>query len=367
MSTLGHPLLEPARPGYLDTPSMGLPVPATIAAVTAELERWAEGSAEYPRWESAETETRDRWSRARDLPVDEVGTGTGTSAAFAAMVRSWHTPGRRIVVHRGEFRSLLLPALAVAPEADIRWVDGPFTSSAFAAAIDDSTDVVLASSIASLTGERIDLDALAARTHRAGARLIVDSTQSEGLVPVPYPGVDGLATAGYKGLLGPRGTAFFFAREADSPVPVAPSPYGMADSGNGSYGPPLAPASGARGLTQSPAWLSWVGARPALNELESIPATTRAEHVLGLSAALRELLTEAAVTVVPSELPSPIACIPSSDAPAVCRQLASRGIRCAARGRYLRAGFHVYNTLDDVHALAESLLTMPSLLERNPQ
>lgn len=368
MSTLARPLVEAARSGYLDTPSMGLPSSGTVEAMGEALRRWGCGEARYPEWEADEAEARVLWASAVDVRADDVGTMPNTSPAVAAIVRSWHTAGRKVVAHRDEFRSLLLPALAFVADEDIVWVDGRFSSAAFQRVCSDEVDLVLASSVSSMTGERIDLGAVADASHKVGARLLVDSTQSEGVIDIgPYRLYDAVVAAAYKGLTCPRGTGFAYVRAEHSLTPVAPSPYGMSDRDKGAYGPPLSPQSGGGGLTQSPAWLSWAGAKTALASLGAVSAVQRQEHALGLARSLVTALTESGIATMPSELPSSIVCIPVDNAPSVADRLNAVGLRCAARGRFVRAGFHFYNSLEDVERLVRELRAMPDHTERNQQ
>jgi len=63
-------------------------------------------------------------------------------------------------------------------------------------------------------GALLDAARVAAACHAAGAVLVLDVSQSCGAVPldVDQMGVDFLVCAGYKWLLGPYGTGFFWAR-----------------------------------------------------------------------------------------------------------------------------------------------------------
>ena len=77
---------------------------------------------------------------------------------------------------------------------------------------------------------------------------------------------------GYKWLLAPRGTAYLTVRpdRRDGLVPHAAGWYAGADVWSSIYGLPLRLASDGRRFDVSPAWLSWVGAAPALDLLTDV-------------------------------------------------------------------------------------------------
>jgi selenocysteine lyase/cysteine desulfurase len=344
--------------GYLDTPSMGLPPQSTVAAMRTALEVWASGRADYADWEQGMQSCRGLFARLAGVPADTIGllgsVVPAVAAAGATLARSRGT----VVAHRAEFRSLLLPVLAQVPGRRMRWVDGPYRADTFLAAVDEHTDAVLVSAVSSHDGARPALSRLADACDAVGADLIVDGTQAMGIV---VPDVDlsrlGLfAAAGYKGLRAPRGTAYATARPHLVEHFAAASPYGMADADrNGTYGPPVQPKPAAAGLDQSPAWLSWVGAQPALVELVDQPAAEREHQVLGLAERVRHHLQELLLTPQDTDLPSPIVTFAVTDPYLVHSQLRQAGVRAAARRGRIRVGLHVYNDECDVDLLAQVL------------
>jgi selenocysteine lyase/cysteine desulfurase len=81
-------------------------------------------------------------------------------------------------------------------------------------AITPKTRVVSVSHVRFDDGSLLDAARVAAACHAAGAVLVLDVSQSCGAVPMDVDelGVDFLVCAGYKWLLGPYGTGFFWAR-----------------------------------------------------------------------------------------------------------------------------------------------------------
>ena len=339
---------------YLDTPSMGLPTAKTVDAMTRALAQWQAGTARYGPWEETMERCRELFAQVVDVGSDSVGMLSSVVPAIAAVGDSLSDGVGTVVAHRSEFRSLLLPVLATIAEDRIRWVDGDYRAESFLERIDAQTSAVFISSVTSHDGARPALDVIRDACRDVGAALVVDATQSLGIVPlgIPAADVDLLAAAGYKGLRGPRGTGYAFAREGVITRVRTASPYGARDGAvKGAYGPPYLPKDGAQALDQSPAWLSWVGAEGGLRAaLESVH-TDDAQRVLGYTERLRAELLARGYTPQPTDLPSPIVSF-ATDSPAeLTDRLASAGVRVAHRQGRMRVGFHSYNDANDVDAL----------------
>ena len=71
------------------------------------------------------------------------------------------------------------------------------------------TTLVAVSAVQSADGRVADLDALHAASGATGARVLLDTTQAVGWLPVDASRFAYTACGGYKWLLSPRGTAYF--------------------------------------------------------------------------------------------------------------------------------------------------------------
>jgi cysteine desulfurase / selenocysteine lyase len=78
--------------------------------------------------------------------------------------------------------------------------------------IDERTAVVVISHVEYRTGQVYDLRRLAEESHKYGAYLVVDATQSAGQIPINVQEtmVDAIVSSGYKWLCGPFGAAVMF-------------------------------------------------------------------------------------------------------------------------------------------------------------
>jgi selenocysteine lyase/cysteine desulfurase len=119
--------------------------------------------------------------------------------------------------------------------------------------------------------------------------------------------------------------------------PLLPGPQSAAD--HAYFGGPFRPAAGAARFDTSPAWLSWAGARAALELALSLPREQVEQHCLGL-AAMFSAGARAAGAVPVSNDSSHIAAVRVTDPSQVLARLESAGIRAAALGDRLRVGFH---------------------------
>jgi selenocysteine lyase/cysteine desulfurase len=111
------------------------------------------------------------------------------------------------------------------------------------------------------------------------------------------------------------------------------------------YGPPLRLAGSARRFDVSPAWFSWVGARPALELVEDIGVDAINEHNVGLANRFRR-----ALGIEPSN-----SAIVSVEVAGDRPPLERAGILAAWRAGNLRVSFHLYNHDADVDALLNAL------------
>jgi selenocysteine lyase/cysteine desulfurase len=80
--------------------------------------------------------------------------------------------------------------------------------------VDDRTRLVQVSQVSYVNGFRLDLGKVSEVAHEHGAKVLVDATQAVGALDVDYvgDGVDYVAFAPYKYLMGPSGLAFLYVR-----------------------------------------------------------------------------------------------------------------------------------------------------------
>jgi cysteine desulfurase / selenocysteine lyase len=145
-------------------------------------------------------------------------SGASTGAAAVAYGIGWQ-PGDEVVTASGEFPLQYTTWRPMEEREGINLKvvgarDGFHTADDFIAALTRKTRLVSVSLVRFDNGSLIDSAKLASACHAQGALLLLDVSQSCGAVPmdVNAMGADFLVCAGYKWLLGPFGTGFFWAK-----------------------------------------------------------------------------------------------------------------------------------------------------------
>jgi selenocysteine lyase/cysteine desulfurase len=162
---------------------------------------------------------RQKLARLIGAQAEEIAITAGASAGFSAVATGieWQ-PGDEVLVARGEFpahfaawfpyqKAGKLRVRAIAPR-------GRFISSDdYIEQIGPRTRLVSASLVRYDDGSMLDAPGVARACHAANALLLLDMSQCAGAMPLSMRelGADFAAGSGYKWLLGPYGTGFFWA------------------------------------------------------------------------------------------------------------------------------------------------------------
>jgi selenocysteine lyase/cysteine desulfurase len=329
---------------YLNTASYGLPPQPAWEAMQAAADEWHHGRTGFGGWDLSVGASRAAWARLHGVAERDVAIGPQVSP-FAGIVAASLEPGAVVLCPEEDFTSVLFPFLAQEPRGvRVRLV--PLES--IASAVDGDVDLVALSAVQSSDGRLADLDAVAAAAAHHGARTYLDATQACGWLPLDAARFDYVTCAGYKWLLGPRGTAFFAVRPAAAErlVPHLAGWYAADEPMENLYGGPLRVGEGAKRFDISPAWLSWVGQAPALALLEQIGVAAVHEHDLALADRFRAGLG----------LPPGDSAIVSLELPAaVTARLDAAGVKFAGRGGLTRFSFHLSTSEADVDRALEAL------------
>ncbi|MCA0146327.1 aminotransferase class V-fold PLP-dependent enzyme [Blastococcus sp. LR1] len=329
---------------YLNTAAVGLPPRRTVEAVQAALTTWQAGRAHAPEYDVAVRSARSAYASLVGVRPEDVAIGS-TVSAFAGLVAASLPDGSEVLTAAGEFTSVLFPFLAQA-DRGVRVREVPLDD--LPDAVRPTTTLVAVSAVQSADGRLADLDALTAATEATGARVLLDTTQAVGWLPVDAGRFAYTTGGGYKWLLGPRGTCFATVRAdaLDDLVPHSAGWYAGEDPWTSIYGSPLRLAADARRFDVSPAWLSWVGQAPALELLASVSRDALHAHTVGLATRFRT-----AVGLPPGNS----AIVSVAVTPGTEESLDAAGIVAGMRAGRLRLAFHLSNTTADADLAAEVL------------
>jgi selenocysteine lyase/cysteine desulfurase len=328
---------------YLNTASYGLPPRDGFEALQEALADWRGGRTSWEHWGESTEGARVAFAAMVGVAPQRVAVGA-TVSEFVGLAAACLPAGTRVLAPDVEFTSTLFPFLVQERRGVLVETVEP---SRLAEAIDARTDVVAFSAVQMSTGEVADVDAIVSAAAHHGALTLLDATQACGWLPVDATRFGAVVCAAYKWLCSPRGTAFMAVGDAwlERIVPHSAGWYAGEDVHSSYFGPPLRLASDARRLDTSPAWFSWVGARPALELLNRIGVAAVYEHDVALANRFR-----AGLDMEPSD-----SAIVSIDLPDGAARLQRAGIVAALRGGRLRVSWHLYNTEADVDATLDAL------------
>ena len=236
------------------------PVPkAAIKALQNAIE-WKKAPHQVPDMAFFDLPNRVRASIAKLIGAapDEIALTSGASPGMAAVAYGleWE-PGDEVITASGEFPLQYatwkpmeeregIVVKVVKPQTEFH------ASEDFIAALTPRTRLVSISMVRFDNGTLVDAAKLAAACHAQDTLLLLDVSQCCGAVPIDVKviGADCMVCAGYKWLLGPFGTGFFFAKR-ELIAKMRPGPfYWMAAEGVDNFAAmataPPSPAQAAR-------------------------------------------------------------------------------------------------------------------------
>lgn len=213
----------PADRAYFNCASVG-PLPrAAIAEIEAAAARHGQP------WRLTETQWFDDVEERRALfagllgaAPDAIALVPAASFGLAVAARNLDArPGQRVLVPADDFPSDVYTwrAFAARTGAEILTAGreaGQSWTEAVLAALDERVAIVATPNVHWTDGGYFDLVRIAARARDIGAKLVVDASQSCGVLPLDLAEVrpDFLIAVGYKWLLGPYGLSYLYVDEA---------------------------------------------------------------------------------------------------------------------------------------------------------
>lgn len=303
---------------------------------------------------------------------DEVAVLSSATEGLCAVAWSLDLKkGGNVVSTDADFPSVVYPwmRLGQAKGFEVRLArnhDGVVSKDDLERLVDDHTSVISISHVEYGTGQRFDLRWLSELAHSHGAILVVDATQSAGLMPIDVhrDHVDALVAGGYKGLLGPFGSACLYMRDEllqklEPPLVgwrSTPIPYDL-DATRMTF------SEGAKKFEYSTmSYSSAIGLGESMKYLKNHDHSAVTNHVL--------LLTENVIEMIKSRHPEAIALTPADkssqasiasfrfggrDQSAIAAALVQRGVIVSHRFNGVRFSFHMYNSERDLTSAIENL------------
>lgn len=329
---------------YLNTATMGLPPRRSWEAMQNALVEWRCGRANPAEYDASLTAARAAYAKLVNVEPRFVAVGSQVSV-FAGLIAAALAPGSEVLTASGDFTSILFPFYAQSVRGiEVREV--PLER--LADAVTSRTSLVSVSAVQSADGRLADLDALERACASTGTRILLDTTQAVGWLPIDASRFAYTTGGGYKWLLAPRGCAYMTVQPEflDDLIPNNAGWYAGEDIWNSIYGAPLRLASDARRFDVSPAWHAWIGAAPSLELLAEVGSSVLHRHAVGVANEFRRLV----------DLPLGDSAIVSALADAAVPEvMAKAAISGSFRAGRLRLSFHVSTSSADALRAADVL------------
>lgn len=215
---------------YLDAAATTLEKPAAVHYAAAQALRMmsSPGRGSYPASHLAEEAAyncRNEAAQLFDVPSPEqvVITFNATHGLNIA-IKSLIHPGSRVVISGYEHNAVTRPLHSI-PNVEIMVADAPLfrrekTLSGFAEALEQGAEVAICNHVSNVFGYVQPVEEIAALCRERGVPLIVDASQSAGVLPVELQkwGAAFVAMPGHKGLYGPQGTGLLLCGHTAQPL-----------------------------------------------------------------------------------------------------------------------------------------------------
>ena len=350
---------------YMNTATMAVGCTAARQAYERAVDRWSAGRFDWMEAERAGEDVRVMFAQIVGARPEEVAIVPAVSTA-AGIVAANMPPGKRgenIVVADHEFTSNYFPWLLLREHGyDVRAVPSAgdsISAEAFAGVADGGTRLIAVSAVHSPTGYRTDLAALSRLAARSGAWLFVDACQAAGAVPldVVRDGVDFLAAASHKFLLGSRGMGYLFVRREllDRIRPVFPGWKAARKPFESFYGPAMDLSPTASKLDTSLVWFAALAEQAALGIFRQFGIQALLDRNAQLSERLHDALVahRCAVRPFPQRHRSTIVSVQVDDTDAAMTRLRTANVVASVRAGRVRLSVHFYNLEAEIDRVAE--------------
>jgi cysteine desulfurase family protein len=306
---------------YLDNAATTYPKPPEVAAAVAEyitnvgMNIKRGGYAKAYAAAEALLNLRERLSGFFNGPNPRNLIFTANvTASLNFILKGWLRPGDHVLTTSLEHNAVMRPLLQL-QEVGVSFDAIPCDAAglpdyaAIPRLIRGNTRAIVALHASNVSGAILDIARLGRICREHGCKLIVDSAQSAGILPLDFMamGIDALAFTGHKGLLGPQGIGGFIISDE-----LAANTTPLIAGGTGSFShletmPELLPDRFEAGTPNLPAM---AGLSAALDFIESRGIAALREHEQRLARLFIEAMSELPqVRVIGKDLPQRVAVI----------------------------------------------------------
>ncbi len=322
------------------------------------------------RERNAETEWACKTNLARLFggSAENVALMSNSSEAISMVAQALPMrPGDNVVIHNLEFPSGVLPWLALKRQGvEVRVAkhsNWGMETNAIMDLVDERTRLVMTSHVSYLSGTRIDYVKLYDELRKTNALMLLDATQSLGVVPVDIRHADILVCSSYKWLLSTHGAGILALNPGRSEelVPTYVGWRSVAGSPGEDRFASYAVHSDARRFELGyPSYPTVYALERATRLLLETGIDRIERHVLSLGAQLIERLSSLGLRVMTPGDPERRAgniSFAHGGAERIADRLAARNVYVMGGDERVRASIHAFNDSADIRRLA-NLLTV---------
>jgi selenocysteine lyase/cysteine desulfurase len=361
---------------YLNTCSQGALSDGVESGLQDYIASWHEQGSPWEQWVDRYEEARTAFAKFIHASPDEVSVVTSVSAGINSVASALNFRERkRVVMGEFEFPTMGHVWLGQRPRgADVQFVKAEgncIPAANYEKIIDGDTCIVPITHVCFKNGFRSDVQAITRIAHRSGALVMLDDYQDCGSRPVDVKAMDldFYVTGTLKYLLGPPGLAFMYVRKELIPTLVPTLTGWFAQANPFAYDPQHfeLSATARRFESGTPSVPNAYAAVPGFEMLLEIGMDNVASHVKKLTQSLLSYAHDLGIVAkTPADSAGPLVVLQSKDSTALVQKLAEDDIVASNRYDGLRISFQVYNTMDDVKAVAEVLKKHLNLMVLDP-
>ena len=318
---------------------------------------------------------REKIARMIGARADDVAITTGASAGAACVAAGidWQ-PGDEVLIGQREFPVHYASWLAyeAAGKLKMRVISpaGRFiTADDYIREIGPRTRIVSASLVRFDDGARLDAARVAEACHAVGAMLLLDASQCTGAMPMTVAelGADFIVCSGYKWLLGPYGTGFFWVSpEAGERLKIGPVNYQALEGARNFAGLPATnlrtvPGARRRDAAETANFTNLAALDASLDLVLGVGVEAVAQHNHSLVKQIIERLPGsrcALASPAERERRGPYVCIAGGDAnetKALWERLRENRVFVSLREGSIRIAPYLYNTSEQTSRLMDLL------------
>ena len=350
---------------FINSCSKGALSKEVSAAYGAYLNDWEIHGSPWDIWVGKLEETRAVFANLVNAKPDEIAVNTSVSAVVSALASAFDFSGERnkIVLSDFEFPTVAqnwhAQALRGAEIVHAPETDNQVTLEQFEKIIDERTALVAVTHVCYRNGAKQDIKGIVELAHRHGARVLLDSYQALGTMPIDVKelGVDFMVGGTLKYLLGSAGTAFLYVKDKliTQLEPTSTGWFAQEDvMALDIYAHTPSPTA-RRFESGTPPNPNLYAALAGMNLIQRIGIEDIHNHLTTLTTAIKSSAIEQGFQIsTPKEHGAMIA-LKSNDVDSLVEELAKDDIIVSSRDSNLRISPHFYNSLEDIDRLMTKL------------